>query len=313
MGLKRITGMIAILSLIVSCAPTIKREMDASFFKNDPSITSTDILEKVEERNRTIEDNPLWISRSYQRFFIKSLSEIKEEDFPTYRRYLDNGSLYIIVHPGYYTFFTSSTPLAPQNTISLENELDRLLERPSLSPKTTLIKSQEKALRDFLELASTAKKLVILILPGKYWKSPAYKFNGYQDEYKRYINEITNESESVIYLYSKKTNRGYLRKRDMRRLLRFLGSVNPQSILIGGGYLGRCVEDFYKRLEAYYSDKLYIVPELVVISSSDIGFFQASKMLRPDGRVDIEVLTRNIRENNIESQSIQPRLKNLSE
>jgi hypothetical protein len=302
------------LLILFSCAPSIRKDIDAPFFsERDSQLKTNIILHSIEERNRTIEDDPRWIARSYERFFIKGLHEINEEDYPSYARFLDNGSVYIIVHPAYYTFFQKSLfPVEAEDSISPENELERLLNEKSLSPKTSLIKAQEKSLRDFLEYASTTKRLIILILPGGYKNYPAYRFKGQRDEFRRYINEVTNESESVIYLYSKKPNRGLLSEKDTARLLKFLSVIRPKMILIGGGYLGRCLEDFWRTMEPYYSDRLYLVPELVAISPSDMSIFQARSMLRSDGTIDIDKLTKNIKENNIGNQEIQPRVRNIS-
>ena len=94
--------------------------------------------------------------------------------------------------------------------------------------------------------------------------------------------------------------------------MKFLSAVKPKEILIGGGYLGRCLEDFWRTLEPYYSDRLYLVPELVAISPSDMSVFEARSMLKSDGTIDIDKLTKNIKENNIGNQEIQPRVRNIS-
>lgn len=311
--LNRLRILILILILTISCAPSIRKDIDLSFFNNrDDYLKKAVIINSIEERNRTLEDDPGWLKNAYERFLIKSLYEIDEEDYNSYARFLDNGSVYIIVHPAYYTFFQRPLSTFEDDTLSPDNELERLLSEKNLSPKTALIKAQEKALRDFLEYASTTKRLVILILPGGYRKYDGYKFKGHRDELRRYINEVTNESESVIYIYSKKPNRGLLTEKDTARLLKFLSAIKPQNILIGGGYLGRCLEDFWRTLEPFYSERIYLVPELVAISPSDMGVFQAYGMLRSDGSVDIEKLTENIRNNNIGRQDLQPRLKNIS-
>ncbi len=304
--------LISTFFILYCCAPSVRKEIGAEFFREDP-LRKALIINTIEERNSTIEDNPGWLNSAYERFMIKALSEINEEDYPSYARYLDNGSVYIIVHPAYYTFF--QRPLSPleDESLSTENELERLLSEKNYSPKTALIKAQERALRDFLEYASTTKRLVILVLPGGYRNYAGYKFKGLRDEFRRYINEVTNESHSVIYLYSKRPNRGLLGEKDLARLLKFLTAVRPKNILIGGGYLGRCVEDFWRTLEPFYPDRLYLVPELIAISPSDMGMFQAYGMLRSDGTVDIEKLTEGIKNNSIGNQEIQPRLENINE
>jgi len=272
------------------------------------------VLRTVEERNETVESGPEWRSRAYQSFMIKDLASIDEGDYGRYVRYLDEGAAYIIVHPAYYTFFHDDT-LSQEylSGVSTENAMERFLSESAYSAKSRLIKAQEKQIRDFLEYMSTDKKLVILILPRDYADFPAYKFKEEKDEYMRFINEVTNGSDSVIYLYSKRPNRGTLAEKDRRKLLKFLYVIKTREILLGGGYVGRCIEDFYKDIEQYYSyEKLYLVPEITAISPADVSSGTASDMLNSDGTIDFGKLSADIRGNVVGNQEVIPRIKSLS-
>ncbi len=272
------------------------------------------VLRTIEERNATVESQPDWRSRAYQKFMIKDLDSIDEGEYEGYARYLDNGSAYIVVHPAYYTFFNDDS-LSSENSpgVTGENALERFLSEGAYTSKSRLIKAQEKQIRDFLEYMSTDKKLVILILPYDYRDFPAYKYKKEKDEYMRFINEVTNGSDSVIYLYSKSPNRGTLTEKNRRELLKFLYAIKTKQILLGGGYVGRCIEDFYKDIEQYYSyEKLYLVPEITAISPADVSSGTASDMLKSDGTIDVGKLSADIRGNAVGNQEVIPRIKNLS-
>ncbi|MDA8432074.1 MAG: hypothetical protein M0Z60_03815 [Nitrospiraceae bacterium] len=270
------------------------------------------VIAQIEDRNREVETDPQWIAKAYDDFMIKSLQDVAESDYGRYGQYLDHGGVYIIVHPAYYTFFHESGASNDSLALPSRNAVDLLLREPAYSSKTRLQFQQEKMLRDFLEYMSTDRKLVILVLPRDYRRYAGYKFKGGNDEFMRYINEVTNGSDSVLYLYSKRPNRGTLGEKDRRRLLKFLYSVKAKEILLGGGYIGRCLEDLYKDLEQYYSDdKLFVVPEITSISPSDMSSGAAADVLDADGMVDVGKLTRSIQSNTLGYQDITPRIRNL--
>jgi len=214
------------------------------------------------------------------------------------------------VHPAYYPFFQGE---GGQHADVSMNAVERFLREPSYSSKMRLIKLQEKMLRDFVEYMSTDRKLVILVLPKDYGTFKAYKYRDGRDEYMRYINEITNASDSVIYLYSDHPYKGDLSEEERKKIVKFLYAVRPDSVLIGGGYIGRCLEDFYANMQQSYGlNKFYIVPEITAISPNDLTDSMASGMINAEGIINIEELTQVIRHNLIGSQERSPKLKNLS-
>jgi hypothetical protein len=254
-----------------------------SLSRNNTNGIVEDILE-IRERNRTVEDEPQWIEKSYDRLRIKNIRKIRESDYKKYSQYVDQGSVYVIVHPAFYVFFHKERDDQGRN--SSHNAVDHFISVPSYSSNTGFIKHQEKALRDFLEYMSTKKKLVILLLPRKYWKYEGYNYKGGPNEYKRYINEVSNGSESVLYLYTKKANSGSLSRKNLERLLDFLYTIGAQEILLGGGYLGRCVSGFYRKFQTYSDISVNLVPELIQLSPEDMGFFLGSNLLNGDGTVN---------------------------
>ena len=108
-------------------------------------------------------------------------------------------------------------------------------------------------------------------------------------------------------------NRGALLEEDRRRLLKFLFAVKVKQILVGGGYVGRCLEDLYKEVEQYYSaDKIYVVPEITALSPVDVTSSLAADLLLDNGQIDIARLTSGIRANVFGNQAVTPNVRNLS-
>jgi len=288
----------------------IGQDLDESVRKHAASV-----LEEIMTRNLKVEGDAAWIQESYRKFRIRNLAQIKENEYAGYSKYLDGGTVYVVVHPAYYAFFhDGAAEIRPEGSgLSRKNALDTFLGETAFSSRMRLIRTQEKSLRDFLEYMSTEKRLVLLVLPRGYSSYPAYQYRSGNDEYMRYLNDVTNESDSVIYLYSKKPNRGNLTEKDRKRLIKFLSSIRANAIYIGGGYAGRCVKDFYKDMAQYYEeDKLYLVPELVTVSPSDISADLASDLLRQDGSVDISRLSETIETNAFNNQDISPKLRHVS-
>lgn len=293
-------------------------------FNNGEEITqelqrrSQTVLREITERNRVVEKNPAWIQEAYKDFMIRNLADVSATDYPGYSRYLSDRSLYILVHPAYYTFFSDDESLEDDDErrdgMTGPNALERFLESPVYSNKRRIMKAQEKMMRDFLEFVSTEKKLVVLILPGHYRNYAGYRYRKSNDEYMRFINEVTNASDSVLYLYSKKANKGTLGEKERELLLKFINEVKADSVLLGGGYVGRCLEDTYKSLEPYISeDRIFMVPELAAMSPSDIEPDLASYILRGDGTLDIKRLSYCLTINATGNQEITPLIKNLSD
>ncbi len=305
-----LTSIIRVLPLILaagaalSCSSLPVRQVENPFPVRDGLTTEVMdyTLYEVNRRNRNIEDSPRWIEEAYRGLKIRSLGDLGENEFEKYRDYLDRGRLYMIVHPAFFTFFEYEGEPGNRDDLTL-NYLDRFLSEKTVFPKISLMQAQEKVMRDFLEIKSTQQKLIILVLPDHYRDSDRYAFRFPRDEYTRFINEVTNESDSVLYIYSRSRNSGKLRKRDMARLLSFLQSVRPESILVGGSYYGRCVSAFYRRLRRKIDFiPSYMVADLVALSPSDISFSTALSLMKSDGRLDSERLTDYLAKNKINRQ-----------
>ncbi len=270
---------IGIMLLLCSCAASPMAQVGLSYPLQTDDLG--DVLAKVAERNSTIERHPAWISQAVRDIMIRNLSDIPETEYSGYRQYLDDGVMYIIVHPAYYVFFHDREPV-----YSEEDAVDAFLDERPYTAYMRFLQEQERSLRDFLEITSTRKRLVLLVLPGDYMDYSGFTYRELPDEFARYVNSVTNESKSVLYVFSEKPNKGSLPDKAKGSLHRFLEEVNPSVILVGGGYLGRCVDDFYKQLTGSVpGTEVMIAEEISAFSPEDVKNLDLAAHVK-DGKVD---------------------------
>jgi hypothetical protein len=245
------------------------------------------VMEAVEKRNQDIEKNPSWISWAYSRLDIRKLHDIPSESYSEYARYLDNNkSVYIVVHPSYYLFFHSKKPRVTRNPLDLNDSIVDLFLKDSPKEAVMLLEQeQQRNEKNFLEYLTMDEKLVILLLPRNYRTAGSYSYRYSNDEYARYLNEIANGSPSILYMESESASVGRLLSEDLIVLLSFLEAIGAKSVLIGGGYVGRCQKEFYGYVTKYsFGSNYFIVPELSTFSPEDItestalGFFENDRI-----------------------------------
>ncbi|MHB8882080.1 MAG: hypothetical protein ACYC69_11295 [Thermodesulfovibrionales bacterium] len=311
------TGLIAVVIASGGCASSISSTvLPPSIVSGDDGesavLRKTELIRQVELRASTVETSAEWIQQAYEKPLIRHLRKIQKRDYADFAKYLDKGAVYIIVHPAYSFFFDDSVQFGTAGRSSNgKSAMSNFLSETAYSGRSRLAKAQEKVMHDFLEYISTEKKLVLFILPGSYQKVAVYRDRFLRDEYMRYINEVSNESESVLYLFSSKPNKGKLGAKDRKILFRFLEAVQAKTILLGGGYIGRCIEDFYRMLgNNYDEDNLFIVPEISALSPSDMSASMYTDVVSPDGFVDINKLALNAREFVAGGRNGQSRIKN---
>lgn len=248
------------------------------------------VFEDIYERNRTLEKSPVWLKEAYSSLKIKRLNDIPKEEFNTYKKYLYNRNIYIIVHPGFYTFFENKSIPPPRETIEgfpLHNMTERFsFEIPSDAVNYKVMQEQGRLLEDFLELFSTEKRLVILLLPRDYKAHLSYGYTQGFDEYARYINGITNMSESVLYMESMAHDNGFMENGDLEMLTTFLKEIDTENILLGGGYLSKCIDNFYESIRTKFKDnEVFFVMELSAISPADM-VTDSLNLLTKRGRIN---------------------------
>lgn len=286
---------------------------------NNPSDPSKPdgILAAANKRNSTIEDGPDWIKQSYDGLRIRKLSSIPEKEYEKYRQYLDGENVYIVIHPGYYPFFQYQKipgidPDGTSNPNHKMNAVERFLALPPKDMKFSVLQAQERALRDFIEYKSTEGKLIILVLPKNYTKYNGYTYKNGPDEYMRYLNEVTNFSKSVIYIESRSPVTGYMTEEDSLRTREFILAVGAKTVLLGGGYIGRCVEDFYVDfVEENGQDNVFVVPEISAVSPRELTGKVANSLMSPDGTINTANATKNLINMIYDSQDLRPKVMNL--
>jgi hypothetical protein len=303
--MQRLFFLITAFFLLTSCAASPVAPLGSYYPRKIENLET--VLAEIEERNKTIERHPAWISLATRDFMIKNLDEIPESEYPGYAQYLDDGTLYIIVHPAYYVFFHEH-----ELSYTDENAVDAFLSERVYTSHMRFLQEQERSMRDFLEITSTRKRLVVIILPGNYRYYTGYAYRELPDEFARYVNSVTNGSESVLYLFSEKANKGNLPGKSRKRLLRFIESVDAKTVLVGGGYFGRCVEDFYKDMQSSRDGRqVTVAGEITLFSPEDLNRLDLDDFLM-DGKLNTALL-REMLNLNKKGSSLKEFLENYRE
>lgn len=205
----------------------------------------------VEPDDNVLREHSETINRLYGDLKIVSLNDIPEGRYDDYKKYVHGGIAYVIVHPSYYLFFhnynSSKVVVERERGDFSKNIVDIFVDDFQTDDKIVqYMKEMERRERDFITKASSKERLVILILPQNYKTHPEYPYRKL-DEFARYINDATNGSHSVIYIESESPKRGYLTNDNMLKLNSFLSEVEVKSVLLGGGYVDLCLNDFYQQ------------------------------------------------------------------
>ena len=252
------------------------------------------VFEEIHKNNNTIKRTPEWLKEAYNSIKIRKVSGVSKDEYETFRQYADNGDVYLIVHPAYYAFFQQDKVAlsSPEDakTLPFKNIVERFSEVYGAGNiMNKLFIEQERLDRDFLEFMSQEKKLVILILPKDYKNHMTYGVIPGLDEYSRYINEVTNKSESMLYLESDEAWNGYVEGPELDTLTAFLKGIETRRLLLGGGYLaGRCVDNFYMSLRKRFPyEDIYFVPEILAVSPEDT-LYNAEAFFTDKGKISIK-------------------------
>jgi hypothetical protein len=183
---------------------------------------------------------------------VQLLNAGSDEQTASFRR---GGPLTFIVHPAYALFFRD----AKRSTLT-EAEYD-------------LLKHQFEAEARFIAGIAKTDNPLILVLPGNYEEDSVAP-----GAYTRYLNEVAGGSPSVFAVYSETSNNGAVPIGTVVVLHGFLRSVKPSSVLVGGGFIGRCQREFYNQIVHYAGEtSASIVPEISTVSPDDISEREAGR------------------------------------
>ncbi len=163
----------------------------------------------------------------------------------------------IIVHPAYSVF------------------LRDLAREAYPDAKYRLLKKQFYNEATFMAERAEAGGILVLIIPGNYSTESFSPLS-----YTSYLNAVASRGPSVFYLFSKTSSTGVIAVDDMISLYRFLQDVNANTVMVGGGYIGRCQREFYDQLTNFIDrTRTYIAPEISTISPDDVSEREASRIL----------------------------------
>lgn len=203
------------------------------------------------------------------------IPQLTETSFESIRKPAGSSSdIFIMVHPAYSLFFRD-----PNRARFGES-------------KYTLLSRQFDNEAHFIESASRAGEIILLVVPANYEVESTAPTS-----YTAYLNATAAHGRSVFSIFSEGHNTGSLSMNDMLNLYRFLRRVQARKVLVGGGYIGRCQLEFYKQLTAYFDKAVsYIVPEISSISPDDVTEGEADVIGRSIAEQDYTVVGKFIHE-----------------
>ena len=155
----------------------------------------------------------------------------------------------VIVHPAYSLFFRDAH------------------KNRHAQAKFDLLKVQLENEERFLRRISRTDHILLLVLPGDYRTESVAPLS-----YTFYLNRAVGGSRSVYAVYSETASSGAVPTNTLVSLYSFLSGIGTRTVLVGGGYIGRCQREFYTQLVAYVDNiSFYVAPEISSISPDDIS------------------------------------------
>lgn len=218
---------------------------------------------------------------------IQNLHDLTYASIEELRKNVGIREVYIIVHPSYYIFFDKKPfRVRPDKT---KNAVQSFLNTEFRDSESVihLLKDYEREEMKLFTSSQKNERIIILVLPGRYGQSKQYLYKNGHDEYARYLNDATRDSASVFYIESKNASSGKISEFDKSVLIDFLKKLGVKKVLIGGGYVGRCQEEFYKMLsESWNEEDMAIIPEISAFSPNDITDSTAKMLLTADRKIN---------------------------
>lgn len=300
------------LTGLFGCAHTARNSGDVQYYftptrlKNDAEKAKVvQLLQDINQAHLKTKNSAEALRDLYSGLKIRKLTDLKPDEYAGYRQYVPSVGevkrVYFIVHPAYYVFFANTMPFVSKEDIQgfpTKNLVERFYETASYSDldmNLEVMQEQERALRDFLEVMSSQKNLVILVLPKDANKHFSYGYKDGIDEYVRYLNEITHGSESVLYLESADYAFGTIDDQDMNTLSAFIKEMNANTLLLGGGFVGRCMNSFFESMEKKFRvDTMFVMPEVTAIASVDIIDEDWSPLVK-NGKLNFREIALNLK------------------
>jgi len=288
-----------------------------------PTLTVSEQMEAlslarlVEARDAVKEDATEWYRQRYMGLGLPNLQRLSDEQRSVLRDRVqqDKGAVYVIVHPAYYLYFQERSRNVYFRTGDPAHNLveSYLAGSEDSDPVERLMREQIRIEREFLKYAAAENHVVLLVVPGDYRHHPHFRFNDEAlDEYARYLNEIGGSSETFLYVESTSVNRGFVSDSTLDAVEGFFEAAGARKVLLGGGFVGRCQEDFYRNITERMSKKrVAVVAEISSASYADVDDDIARNLLGETGRLDPVVAVRNIKRNAYKRLDLKPRVVSL--
>lgn len=262
----------------------------------------------------TLEPEPVISSHPKPALRIKNIHSVNADFIQNLIKTAATDEVYFIVHPSYYLFFHENAVQTARNDSLNVVQVFINSVLPQSPPLLQLMREYERSQMEFISSSKMKKRIVILVLPGGYLNSKQYTYQQGTDEYARYLNQFANDSDTLLYLESVTTTSGRLTVYDQRALQNFLKEIGVAKILVGGGYVGRCQEEFYKYLlESWPENKLAIVPELSAFSPSDISESTAKMLLTSEKKLNPWAVKYFLKNGGLKNLSSKVNIRSLSD
>lgn len=213
---------------------------------------SEQTLTKVDPLNEVMYQHFDEVRQHYGKLGIRPLVEISENSYARFRKYVANDAVYVVVHPAYYVFFQDTNcnkVYIGRSEDFSRNIVDMFLDDYPTggSPLLEQMKLNLKNERDFIAEKSRNNQLVILVLPPRYLKHPEYPYKKL-DEFRRYLNDVANDSPSILYVESENHKSGYLSSEVLDKVARFLKANGVKRVFVAGGYEKLCLQNLYDQM-----------------------------------------------------------------
>lgn len=302
---------LAIVLSVSGCVPSGRKADEVVYYfsskklgSNEEKAQAMKLIRDLNAQSAGENKTQPFLENLYSGLHIRDLRDLGPQDYDKYRQYLDfdGSSVYVIIHPGFYSFFNRalvdfSSPV-DRGRLPARNIVEKLYEKMSFNDDPLqIMQEQEIVLRDFIKVMSARRRLLLLIVPGgDYREKFTYGYSQGFDEYVRYINELAGGADSVVYLPSVDFNSGGLDGQGKDAVDRFLKAVKVKNVLIGGGFVGRCTESFAKSLrEVFPEENMYLIPEIMSVSDFDIGGAFGGNLLTKEGKLNFREFADNLR------------------
>ncbi|TAN43390.1 MAG: hypothetical protein EPN25_01010 [Nitrospirae bacterium] len=298
---------------VSGCVQPARKAEDVVYYFNQKKLVNNEersrarkVVEALNEQSRRDRTSPELLKKLYSGMQIRNLRDLSPDEYPRYQQYLDpiGPTVYVVIHPGFYSFFSPDMSLSSKHDLQdlpVRNIVERLYEKMSFhDPLLQVMQEQELVLRDFIKVTAAEKKLLLIVIPGgDYVSHFGYGYQKGLDEYKRYINELTQGSESVVYIESADYADGRLMDQDKQVMGSFLKALKAKRVLLSGGFVGRCIEAFsYSLKEVFSTEGIYLIPEISTVSDIDMKEEYVRTLLTKEGKLNFRVFSENLRYDN---------------